>query len=185
VPDSEQWYFFGLPFAVKRITDTSGKELAIGTGDNDGYAIAYYNGVTRASNGSGGWTDITTAPTAEAPLSTGGYIFWVNDAKVQDKTLILESDANSITVSNSTTSSVEYFTGNAGDIHQGWNLITNPLFSTATATLETGQFHYAYNYSDDSYTVSDNSVTDLKPFDSFFVKTAAEKESVSFTSATT
>jgi hypothetical protein len=177
VPDSEQWYFIGVPFAVKSITGTAGK-----LGDNDDYAIAKYDGEKRAS-GQTGWENLS-APSTENQLQVGGYIFWVNAAKVEDLTLILESGGNSITVSNSASNAVTYFTGDADNTqHNGWNFITNPLFSTATATLSGGQFHYAYDQENKTYTVSEGSVS-VKPFDSYFVKTASEKTSVSFTSAT-
>jgi hypothetical protein len=183
VPTSDKWYFIGLPFAVKRITDTAGNELTMGLGDNDDYAIAYYDESRRADSGTG-WTDLQNTPSETNTLPARGYIFWINGTKVTDLTLILEGATNTVAVNNSAIDNVVYTEGNQTAPHRGWNLIANPLLSTATAALEEGQFIYIYNHDNDSYTPSGGTNVSVKPFDSYFVKTASEKTSVSFATAT-
>ena len=63
--DGNRWYFFCFPFDIKRSNVTAG------TGIN--YVFRQYNGALRATNGSGGWTDLDAN---DEWLHRGtGYIF--------------------------------------------------------------------------------------------------------------
>jgi hypothetical protein len=169
VENSDGWNFIGLPFAVSTITDTEGRSLS-----GEDYAVARYDGETRAG-GESGWTSIGSP----ASLPAGGYIFWVNEETVPDLTLIMKNSDNFITVINSGTIDADYPTNeNTNDIHHGWNLVANPLFSTTTATMGAGVFYYGYDSTNGTYRVEDEKVDDAKPFTSYFIKAPAAETSI-------
>jgi hypothetical protein len=166
VEEDSKWYFAGFPFAISGIAGVtlSGEPFTKGTH----YDLATYNEVTRASHASGWEYGINL------PLAAGkGYAFWVS-SDVKDLSLTLEATTANISdaVKTSATTTLTYTDGTGLDSDKGWNFMAHPVTSSASVDLGVGNFLYTYNPVDGSYTVSEGKVTNLKPFDAYFVKTA-------------
>lgn len=157
--NANKWYFISLPFEVN-VAD-------IRAANNGLFVIRYYDGATRALNGStGNWKNMTN----DSILSPNrGYIINSNIATQIDfpatddsKNLLFHTDAQLINLN-------EYPTETAA--HKNWNFVGNPFPSyydsryieaTAPITIWNGSSYTAYSLIDDKYAV--------KPFEAFFVQ---------------
>ena len=171
-PYNGRWHFICLPFDIK--------VSEIECTDNARFAIRYYDGASRAENGTGGnWKDYATDATITAgtgfiiQASTSCMIYFKaldNTSKqnvVSDKIFTKALDAN-----NSEQSS-----------NKGWNLVGNPwlcyynihkLNFTAPITVYNGysRKYTAYSIIDDDYAI--------RPNEAFFVQCPDEVTEISF-----
>ena len=146
-----KWYFFAFPFRVK-VSDI----MAPGY-----YALRWYDGVTRAANGQGGWKDYTGEY-----LEPGiGYIFQCNTAGT------LHLPATSPTFNGQDKENVLEMHTAENDQDASWNFMGNPWLSyfdindcefDAPFTIWNGSGYDAYRPGDDDYL--------LHPFQAFFVQ---------------
>ena len=158
-----KWFFIAVPFRVKLANVTS-------PGD---YVFRYYDGATRAQNGSGGWKNVETAY-----LNPGqGYIFQSNT----DGTLTLEVELADISL-DATDRSVTLNTYTAEQAaNASWNYVGNPHTAyydinatdyKAPLTVWNGSSYQAIRPGDDQYY--------LKPMDAFFVQKPATQATINF-----
>lgn len=164
--EAKKWYFISLPFDldVSRITPwTEGGQ----------YAIRYYDGEGRATNGkSGNWKNVDR--TSVIPAGTG-FIFQTNigmwtgfyaaDTENKYGTLRTTDFNKTLDVNASETAS-----------NKGWNLVGNPyqcfynnhcLNFTAPITVWNGSTYVAYSLTDDDYAI--------RPNEAFFVQCPNEE----------
>lgn len=160
-----KWYFFCFPSRIK-IADI------VYPGQ---YVFRYYDGATRAANGSGGWKDL---PDGTTHLEPGiGYIFQGNASGV----LSIKVE----TPDFSSADRQEDLTAHAAANNQdaGWNFIGNPHMSyfdindtgfTSAFTVWNGNTYVAYRPGDDLY--------HFHPFQAFFVQKPDGKDNIVFDS---
>ena len=160
-----KWYFFCFPSRIK-IADI------VYPGQ---YVFRYYDGATRAANGSGGEKDL---PDGTTHLEPGiGYIFQGNASGV----LSIKVE----TPDFSSADRQEDLTAHAAANNQdaGWNFIGNPHMSyfdindtgfTSAFTVWNGNTYVAYRPGDDLY--------HFHPFQAFFVQKPDGKDNIVFDS---
>lgn len=165
---ARNWYFISLPFDL-RISD-------IYNNNDAQYAIRYYDGKSRASNGkSGNWKDYTS--TDVIPAGTG-FIFQTNiEAWSYFPALDNENKfINTIGVTEFTKTLDVNASGTPSN--KGWNLVGNPyqcyynnhcLNFTAPITIWNANYmtYTAYSITDDDYAI--------RPNEAFFVQCPNEE----------
>ena len=166
--DAKKWYFISLPFDldVSRIThDASGTQ----------YAIRYYDGAGRATNGkSGNWKNVDR--TGIIPAGTG-FIYQTN---IGTWTFFYAADTENKYGTLRTTEFNKTLAVNASETasNRGWNLVGNPyqcfynnhaLNFTAPITVWNGSTYVAYSLTDDDYAI--------RPNEAFFVQCPNEEYS--------
>lgn len=167
--DANIWYFFSFPFKVKRSYISCG---------NAQYVFRYYDGETRAEDGSTGWTDL---PDGQEYLEAGcGYIFQASSAGTLSLKIEKEEFGNLPAVDVSTELDTH---ASATEQNANWNFVgnattgfydINDLVFTAPITRwnsETNTYE-ALRPGDDDYT--------LHPFEAFFVQSSTDTETVEF-----
>ena len=167
--DANIWYFFSFPFKVKRSNISCG---------NAQYVFRYYDGETRAEDGSTGWTDL---PDGQEYLEAGcGYIFQASAAGTLSLKIEKEEFGNLPAVDVST--ELDTY-ASATEQNANWNFVgnattgfydINDLVFTAPITRwnsETNTYE-ALRPGDDDYT--------LHPFEAFFVQSSTDTETVEF-----
>ncbi|MBP5339230.1 MAG: leucine-rich repeat domain-containing protein [Prevotella sp.] len=175
--NSNNWYFLTLPFDTK-VGDIVA--TAEETGVSTSYAIRYYDGSTRASNGTGNnWKNYSKDDII--PAGTG---FIYQTAKPATSKFVAQNNATKqyILSNNEFVKSLE---ANASDVtaNKGWNLVGNPwqtyynihkLNFTAPITVWnlSSKKYEAYSIIDDDYAI--------KPLEAIFVQCPDEINSISF-----
>ena len=163
--NKSKWYFFSFPFRV-RLSDIECE---------GSWIFRYYDGATRAENGSGGWKNL---PTGTEYLEPGqGYIFQCNktgklDIKVVKENLDMSGDDQRNNLATYTAENVQ---------DASWNFMGNPFTSyfdidatgyEAPITIWNGSSYEAVRPGDDSY--------HLRPFQAFFVQKPENVEDIVF-----
>ena len=157
---ANRWYFLCFPYDV----EIDGCEYP------GKYAWRYYDGATRAENGSGGWQKIE-GNTLKAGV---GYIFQSNTAG----NLIVKF-ADPEFGGDRPTTLTAYNCTNAANA--SWNFVGNPYASyynveaedfTSPITVWNGSTYVAYRPGDDDY--------HLQPYEAFFVQKTEDASAVNF-----
>ena len=158
--NANRWYFLCFPY-----------DVAIDGCEYPGkYAWRYYDGATRAANGTGGWQKIE-GNTLKAGV---GYIFQSNTAG----NLIVKFAEPEFGGDRPTTLSAYNCTNAA---NASWNFVGNPYASyynveaedfTSPITVWNGSTYVAYRPGDDDY--------HLQPYEAFFVQKTEDASAVNF-----
>lgn len=150
---ANKWYFLSLPFRVKQSNVTT-------PGD---YVFRYYDGATRAANGSGGWKNYT----GEYLEAHTGYIFQTNAAG----TLTFQVEPADMNFSSDTRQNAMATHAAENAKNASWNFMGNPFPSyydidntayDAPITVWNGSSYMAVRPGDDQY--------HFGPFQAFFVQ---------------
>ena len=152
-----RWYFFCFPFDVRR------EDIRCENGAD--WVFRYYDGEERASNGKGGWKNVTSDGNGNHLKAATGYIFQCSKSDV----LILSAKNQKIKQEKKYNELVEHVTANMQDA--SWNFVGNPYLSyyditgdeySAPITIWDGSKYVAIRPGDDDYVLS--------PFEAFFVQ---------------
>ena len=152
-----RWYFFCFPFDVRK------EDIKLENGAD--WVFRYYDGEERASNGKGGWKNVTSDGNGNHLKAATGYIFQCS----QDDVLILTAKNQKIKQEKKYNELVEHVTENMHDA--SWNFVGNPYLSyyevtsndySAPITVWDGEKYIAIRPGDDDY--------QLAPFEAFFVQ---------------
>ena len=158
-----KWYFLSLPYRVKMTNvEAPGK-----------YVFRYYDGLERATNGSGGWKNYTG--TYLQPKQ--GYIFQANT----DGTLIMKVEKGDVDLSGGARQDAltPYVAENAQNA--SWNFLGNPHTSyfdidetgyTAPITVWRNNSYQAVRAGDDQF--------HLEPMEGFFVQKPSSTDQMDF-----
>lgn len=167
---ANRWYFISLPFNIK-VSDI----IAANGGK---YAIRYYDGASRAQNGtSGNWKNYLADDIIEAGT---GFIYQTS-REGWNQFISLNDDSKQNIVSNKMITKTLSENPSETNSDKGWNLIGNPwqayfnnhaLNFTAPITVWNGSTYVAYSLIDDDYAI--------KPNEAFFVQCPEEINSISF-----
>lgn len=152
------WYFL-TPMADVDIKD-------IKVSNTTSFVFRYYDGVNRASTGTGSsWKNVT-----ESKLKAGqGYIFQCNAASVVTFPISTELHEQILSTEAISIPLTSHASDNAAN--KGWNYVGNPypcyydifyMDFTAPITVWTGSTYRAYSIADDNYV--------LRPMQGFFVQ---------------
>ncbi len=169
--DAKKWYFLCLPFDVKVSNMTS---------PGCSHAVRYYDGATRATNGTGGnWKNY--AQDDIIPAGTG--FIYQTSADCWSNFVAEDNDTKNYVFSNN--EFVKALAANASDVNanKGWNLVGNPWLSyynihklnfTAPITVWSikNNRYDAYSIIDDDYAI--------EPSQALFVQCPDEISSISF-----
>ncbi len=161
----KSWYFICLPFdiSVNDITCT----------DEAQYVIRYYDGASRAANGTGGnWKNYA----ADAVILAGtGFIIQTNKTCTTSFRAI-DNESKQNAVSNKAIVKTLEVHESAKSSNKGWNLVGNPWLTyynihtlnfTAPITVYNGTGYSAYSLTDDDYAI--------RPNEAFFVQCPNEE----------
>ena len=152
-----RWYFFCFPFDVRR------EDIVLQYGAD--WVFRYYDGEERASNGKGGWKNVTSDGNGNHLKAATGYIFQCSKNDV----LILTAKNQKLKQEKKYNELVEHVTANMHDA--SWNFVGNPYLSyyevtsedySAPITIWDGSKYIAIRPGDDDY--------QLAPFEAFFVQ---------------
>lgn len=159
-----KWYFLSFPCNVNVADITM---IGGGTVGVDFY-IQTYSGSNRATNGLGAnWSHITTG-TLEAKK---GYAFGLKSG-IGNKTLSFVLDKSIAECETAATVPATFYDGNIGNNHKGWNLIGQPYLSKFAGS-QVG-INYLTTWNGSTYVgQANNLVSNLNPFEAFFVQVAA------------
>lgn len=177
VTGAKTWYFLTLPFDTKVGDITT---YAYETGLPTSYAIRYYDGASRATNGTGGnWKNYSADDII--PAGTG---FIYQTAKTARSTFVAQDNASKQYVL-SNNEFVKALSENPSEVtaNKGWNLVGNPwqtyynihkLNFTAPITVWnlSSKKYVAYSIIDDDYAI--------KPLEAIFVQCPDELNEISF-----
>ena len=161
--EANRWYFFSVPFRVKRSAITA-------PGD---FALRYYDGQERATNGRGGWKDYT----GDYLIPGQGYIVQTNAAG----TLSLPVEKADMDFSGTDRSVALAAYASASKQNASWNYVGNPHIAyydidatdyTAPITVWNGSNYIAVRPGDDHY--------HLGPLQGFFVQKPEEADQMLF-----
>ena len=150
---ANKWYFLSLPFRVKAENVTAPGP----------YVFRYYDGATRAANGSGGWKNHT----GEYLEAHTGYIFQTNTAG----TLTFQMEPADVSFSGDTRQNAMATHVATNAKNASWNFMGNPFPSyydiddtgyDAPITVWNGSSYIAVRPGDDLYQIG--------PFQAFFVQ---------------
>ena len=162
-----RWYFFCFPFDVKR------EDIKMKNGAD--WVFRYYDGEERASNGKGGWKNVTSDGNGNHLKAATGYIFQCS----KDDELILTSKDKKLKHEHKYNELVEHVTQNMQDAN--WNFVGNPYLSyyevtrddySAPITIWDGSKYIAIRPGDDDY--------QLAPFEAFFVQKSAGVDAITY-----
>ncbi|MCD8385617.1 MAG: leucine-rich repeat domain-containing protein [Bacteroidales bacterium] len=164
------WYFF-TPLYEVNVDDIRHSDSSAS------FAIRYYDGATRATNGSGGWKNVVSEQ-----LHAGiGYIIQSNKAGdiylptvAETRTSIFQTEAAATVLEENQSES---------SAHKSWNLVGNPFpcyydiyyldFTAPITVWNTSKRNYtAYSITDDEFA--------LRPMQAFFVQKPDELENIVF-----
>lgn len=157
---AKKWYFFCFPFNVTIENCTYPGR----------YVWRYYDGATRAANGSGGWKAVS----GETLTAKTGYAFQSETAG----TLVVKF-SNPTFGGNRAKTLEAYAAQNAQ--HASWNLVGNPYSSyydfrsediTSPVTIWNGSSYVAYRPGDDE--------CHLRPYEAFFIQKPNAADQISF-----
>jgi hypothetical protein len=160
---ANKWYFLSLPFRVKQTNVTT----------PGNYIFRYYDGATRAANGSGGWKNYT----GEYLEAHTGYIFQTNTAG----TLTFQVEPADMDFSSDTRQNAMATHAAENAKNASWNFMGNPFPSyfdiddtgyDAPITVWNGSSYIAVRPGDDQY--------HLGPFQAFFVQKPEALTSMEF-----
>lgn len=168
----KQWYFMALPFDFK-----VGDVLI---SDGASAAIRYYDGATRASDGTGGnWKNFSLNDTVRAGT---GFIYQTSKTTTSQFTA-LNNESKQYGVSNKIFS--KSLEANPSDVtaDKGWNLVGNPwpcyynihkmnFVAPITVWDYSSRGYKAYSVIDDDYAI--------RPNEAFFVQCPDDVTSISF-----
>ena len=155
-----RWYFFCFPFDVRR------EDISCQNGAD--WIFRYYDGGERATNGKGGWKNVTSDGDGNHLKAATGYIFQCSKSDV----LVLSAKNQKIKQEKKYNELVEHVTQNMQDA--SWNYVGNPYLSyyditaedyAAPITIWDGGKYVAIRPGDDDY--------QLAPFEAFFVQKPA------------
>lgn len=179
--NEKEWYFFALPFDTKVADITA---TALETGAATSFAIRYYDGATRASEGMGSsWKNY--AKTDIIPAGTG-FIYQTAKA-AKSKFVAQNNTSKQYILSNN--EFVKALEAHPSDVtaNKGWNLVGNPwqtyynihkLNFTAPITVWDYDANYGYgNYV--AYSIIDDDYA-IKPLEAIFVQCPDEVNNISF-----
>ena len=161
--EAGRWYFISLPFRVK-VSNIAAPGL---------YAIRYYDGAVRASNGNGGWKNHT----GDYLLPKQGYILQCNAGGLF--TLAVEKEDLDFTGGDRQDVLASYASENTQNA--SWNFLGNPHSSyfdiddtgyEAPITVWNGSSYQAVRAGDDQY--------HLGPLQGFFVQKPDGKSEMNF-----
>lgn len=161
--DANKWYFLSLPFRVKQTNVTT----------PGAYIFRYYDGATRAANGSGGWKNYT----GEYLEAHTGYIFQTNTAG----TLTFHVEPADMNFSGAARQNAMATHTAENAKNASWNFMGNPFPSyydiddtgyDAPITVWNGTSYVAIRPGDDQY--------HFGPFQSFFVQKPEAVASIEF-----
>ena len=164
-----KWYFFCFPFDIKK------KDIFCQGGAD--WIFRYYDGEERASNGKGGWKNVTSDGNGNHLKAAVGYIFQAS----KDDVLELIVDEKTIKKEDKYNELVAHITSNKHDA--SWNFVGNPYLSyyqitekdySAPITIWDGSKYKAVRPGDDDYI--------LNPFEAFFVQKPDGEDKVSYNS---
>ena len=166
--DANKWYFF------TPVHDVDVSKITVSNGAS--YVIRYYDGESRATNGTGNsWRNVDS----DKLLAGQGYIFHCNKACVL--TLPCEADNHQqLFVTTDVTKQLSVYESTAS-ANKSWNYVGNPYPSyydiyymdfTAPITVWTGSTYKAYSIADDNFV--------LAPMQSFFVQKPDEIDNIVF-----
>ena len=166
--DANKWYFF------TPVHDVDVSKITVSNGAS--YVIRYYDGESRATNGTGNsWRNVDS----DKLLAGQGYIFHCNTACVL--TLPCEADNHQqLFVTTDVTKQLSVYESTAS-ANKSWNYVGNPYPSyydiyymdfTAPITVWTGSTYKAYSIADDNFV--------LAPMQSFFVQKPDEIDNIVF-----
>ena len=162
-----KWYFFCFPFDVKREDITT-------RGWSD-WVFRYYDGEERASNGKGGWKNVTSDGEGNFLKAATGYIFQCS----REDVLVLTAKNQKIKHEDKYKELVAHVTENMHDA--SWNFVGNPYLSyyevtsedySAPITVWDGSKYIAIRPGDDDY--------QLAPFEGFFVQKPEDTYAVTY-----
>ena len=166
--DANKWYFF------TPVHDVDVSKISVTNGAS--YVIRYYDGESRATNGTGNsWRNVDS----DKLYAGQGYIFHCNTACV----LILPCNAENhkqIFTTEDITKQLSAYESTAS-ANKSWNYVGNPYPSyydiyymdfTAPITVWTGSTYKAYSIADDDFV--------LAPMQSFFVQKPDEIDNIVF-----
>lgn len=157
---AKKWYFFCFPFNVTIENCTYPGR----------YVWRYYDGATRAANGSGGWKTVS----GETLTAQTGYAFQSETAG----TLVVKF-SNPTFGGNRAKTLEAYAAQNAANA--SWNLVGNPYSSyydfrsediTSPVTIWNGSSYVAYRPGDDE--------CHLRPYEAFFIQKPNAADQISF-----
>ena len=175
--DEKKWYFLTLPFDMKVGDITT---IALETGVPTSYAIRYYDGAGRATNGTGSnWKDYS----ADDIIPAGTGFIYQTAKKASSKFVSQNNASKQYILSNN--EFIKTLTENPSEVaaDKGWNLVGNPwqtyynihkLNFTAPITvwdLENKKY-VAYSIIDDDYAI--------KPLEGIFVQCPDEVTQITF-----
>lgn len=172
VTNEKTWYFLSMPFDFKvgDLTNANGAS----------YAIRYYDGVTRAENGtSGNWKNYSGNDTIKAGT---GFIYQTSQTTTTTFTA-LDNEAKQYALSNKIFTKALLANNSDNTSDKGWNLVGNPWVSyynihklnfVAPITVwdMNNRNYTAYSVIDDDYAI--------KPNEAFFVQCPDEVANISF-----
>jgi hypothetical protein len=157
---AKKWYFFCFPFDVTIENCTYPGR----------YVWRYYDGATRAANGSGGWKAVS----GETLTAQTGYAFQSETAG----TLVVKF--SNPTFGGNRAKTLEAYAAQNTQ-HASWNLVGNPYSSyydfrsediTSPVTIWNGSSYVAYRPGDDE--------CHLRPYEAFFIQKPNAADQISF-----
>ena len=164
-----KWYFFCFPFDIKK------KDIFCQGGAD--WIFRYYDGEERASNGKGGWKNVTSDGNGNHLKAAMGYIFQAS----KDDVLELIVEEKDIKKEDKYNELVAHITENNNKHDASWNFVGNPYLSyyqitednySAPITIWDGSKYKAIRPGDDDYI--------LNPFEAFFVQKPDGEDKVSY-----
>ena len=208
--DPTNWHYMTLPYdcRVGDITFADGTPAAV----NTDYLLGWYDGAYRAEHKTGGWTYITDNDYI-LKKGLGYIVALPGDGKVRREIRFpMANDVIAEDLTGKTVSGLYAYGGDKTDAelrpnHKGWNMIGNPYLYTYTADIvkeplqmgtlskygdpwdgsweRTGEARYIVEPIDNGWSgYRQTTITNLKPFTSYFIQVGGKKEGDDYTTVT-